>query len=131
MISGGSDGIGAEFARQLASHGLNLLLISRTEAKLEVVASNLRKEHMGLQVRTLSFDFAADLPLEDLYKPLEKALADLSEPVAVLVNNVGANYAHPRAFLEGPLEEDWNILRVNTGAITILTKLILPRMIAR
>ena len=45
VITGASDGIGKEFAFQLASKKLNIVLVSRTESKLKVLAEELRKDH--------------------------------------------------------------------------------------
>lgn len=45
VITGASDGIGKEFAFQLASKKLNIVLVSRTESKLKVLAEELGKDH--------------------------------------------------------------------------------------
>lgn len=41
MITGCTDGIGLEYAKQLAKHGLNIVLISRTESKLSAIAKEI------------------------------------------------------------------------------------------
>lgn len=41
MITGSTDGIGLEYAKELAKQGLNIVLISRTEAKLIKVANEI------------------------------------------------------------------------------------------
>ena len=45
MITGATDGIGLEYAKQLASKGYNLFLLSRTEEKLERVAEELQETY--------------------------------------------------------------------------------------
>ena len=41
VITGGSSGIGLKFAEELASRGLNLVLVAREEAKLNQVCRDL------------------------------------------------------------------------------------------
>lgn len=41
MVTGSTDGIGKEYAKELAKQGLNIVLISRTESKLAVVAKEI------------------------------------------------------------------------------------------
>jgi short-subunit dehydrogenase len=41
VITGASDGIGKEFASQLAKKKFNVLLVSRTESKLQALAEEL------------------------------------------------------------------------------------------
>lgn len=57
VIAGGSEGVGASFARQLADAGLNLVLIARKSGPLEQTAEQVRER--GVQVRTLSLDLLA------------------------------------------------------------------------
>jgi short-subunit dehydrogenase len=59
VIAGGSEGVGAEFARLLAAAGLKLVLVARKPGPLEDTAQECR-EH-GVEVRTLAVDLAVDL----------------------------------------------------------------------
>jgi uncharacterized protein len=56
LIIGGSEGIGAAFARKLATQKFNVVLIARKTQPLEELASELRLT--GIQVRTLSADLS-------------------------------------------------------------------------
>lgn len=58
VVVGGSDGIGAAFAAELARRGLDLVLVARRRALLEEVAAGLRAAH-GVAVRVLALDAAA------------------------------------------------------------------------
>lgn len=55
LITGASDGTGAEFALQLAERGLNLVLVARREGPLENLASRIRDQY-GVETRTASID---------------------------------------------------------------------------
>lgn len=46
MVTGATDGIGKSYAKQLAKKGLNIILISRSQAKLEIVASEIGKHEV-------------------------------------------------------------------------------------
>src|SRR4051812_3024322 len=63
LIAGASSGLGAEFARQLAAAGLNVILVARRAEPLEELAASLRAAH-GIEVRTASIDLAAPDLLE-------------------------------------------------------------------
>jgi 17beta-estradiol 17-dehydrogenase / very-long-chain 3-oxoacyl-CoA reductase len=45
-VTGSTDGIGKQYARELANHGMNIVLISRTKSKLEQVAKEIGKSHL-------------------------------------------------------------------------------------
>ena len=56
VITGGTDGIGLEYARQLAKRGYCLLLLSRNEKKLQKIAQEIEhaNKKLGIKVRSLS-----------------------------------------------------------------------------
>ena len=80
LIAGASVGLGEAFARQLAGRGLNLLLIARGQAALDVLAADLRSAH-GIEVRVLAMDLARP----DLLTVVQNLTADLN--VGLLVYN--------------------------------------------
>lgn len=73
VITGSSDGIGKEYAINLAREGLNLILISRTGAKLAQLADNIRSQY-DVQVRWIAVDFAEG---DDVYDRIQKELANV------------------------------------------------------
>ena len=56
LVIGGSEGVGAAFARQLAADGFKLVLVARKPAPLEELAAELRAQWR--EVRTLSADLS-------------------------------------------------------------------------
>lgn len=57
MVTGSSDGIGAEYARQLARQGFNIVLVSRTMTKMEKVAAELKQLNPAVQTKIVQVDF--------------------------------------------------------------------------
>jgi len=97
VIAGGSDGIGAAFARDLARRGLDLALVARRRQPLEMLATALAEE-FGVKTRAIT----ADLSASDVAETLGRETADLD--VGLLVYNAGSNRA-AREFLDLSTDE--------------------------
>lgn len=82
LITGAAQGIGAEFARQLAMHGFNLVLVDIQAEKVEKVAALLRKQY-GVVVKPIVLNLMRD----DFMDVLAPQLTDLD--VGLLINNAG------------------------------------------
>lgn len=123
VVTGASDGIGRGMATDLARRGMNVVLISRTQAKLEEVAEELKAKYK-IETKCIAFDFSS--ANEHAYKKLVNDIAAID--VAILVNNVGINYSYPQNFETVDVEEDLKMLTVNCESIVRLTKAVLPKM---
>ncbi len=118
LVTGATAGIGAEFARQLAARGHDLVLVARDTGRLEAMARELRDVHVEL--------LAADLATDDGCARVEWRLG---EGVDLLVNNAGLG--NPGAFHEVTRDSEEHMLRVNVRAVLRLTHAALPPMVAR
>jgi len=83
LIVGGSEGIGASFARKLAAEGFNLALVARKLEPLESLAAELRRT--GVEVRVLSVDLSDAAAIDRV-----RTITDDVE-VGLLIYNAGAN----------------------------------------
>lgn len=83
LIIGGSEGVGAAFARKLAAAGFKLVLVARKPAPLDELAGELRAQ--GAAVRTVSADMSRPEALEQV-----RAATDDLE-IGLLIYNAGAN----------------------------------------
>jgi short-subunit dehydrogenase len=94
LITGASTGIGAEFARQLAARGANLVLVARSVDKLEHLAAARRAEYR-VDVVTEKLDLSES----DASQRLFERIAELGRSVDLLVNNAGIGWAGASAEL--------------------------------
>lgn len=126
VITGASDGIGKGFAQELAKKKFNIVLISRTESKLQTVAKEL-EENFNVATKIVAVDFAKATDSD--YDHIKDAIQGLD--IGVLVNNVGFNSDYPQKFLDESLQRNLDIIEVNNKATVRVTYLILPFLLKR
>lgn len=110
LVIGGSDGLGADFAREIARGGVNCVLVARRLDVLDRLADELRAE-CGIEVRTASIDIARDGAVERLLA----VVADVD--LGLVVFNAGAD-SSGSAFLNSPLAMWQDIVRRNVMVLT-------------
>lgn len=106
VIIGGSYGVGASFARQLAERGLNLILSARSLDTLEAFAADLRRDHPGRTIETV----AADMTLPDGIGAVIAAAE--GREVGLFIHNAGAG-SRLRGFVGGDLAYDQGLVALN------------------
>ena len=120
LITGATSGIGETFARELP-RTTGLLLTGRDDARLAALAEELAEP--GRQVETLAADLAGDAGRQAL-------IAHAAElPIDLLINNAGLGYFVP--FVDNPAEREGEMIQVNCLAPVLLTRALLPGMLAR
>lgn len=124
LITGASSGLGAEFARQLAARGADLVLVARDEAALERCADMLRVAH-GVAVEVLPADLT-DPVARDV---VASRLADPDRPIGVLVNNAG--FGLDLDFAANDLADEERHLELHVRATMHLSHAALGAMLAR
>ncbi|WP_460776515.1 SDR family NAD(P)-dependent oxidoreductase [Microbacterium sp. GXF7504] len=122
LITGASSGLGAEYARQLARRGGDLVLVGRDRASLEEVAGPLR-ERVRVEV------LRADLLRPRERAKVEERLQDPSRPVDLLVNNAG--FGLPLAFERNDVEDEVRHLQLHVEVPMRLAHAALGPMLAR
>ncbi|KAK3378807.1 hypothetical protein B0T24DRAFT_545302 [Lasiosphaeria ovina] len=127
IVTGASDGLGKEFATQLAAKGFNLVLVSRTQSKLDTLAKELEQKYADLQTKTLAMDYAKDNNAD--YERLAKLIAGLD--VGILINNVGQSHSIPVPFLQTAGDELQNIITINCLGTLKTTKVVAPILAQR
>lgn len=124
LITGASSGIGEELAKIFAAHGYDLVLVARSEDKLEALADTLAAEHaVAISVRP------ADLSRKGAAAKLARGLQREGQPVDILVNNAGV--LQHGAFVDMSPADHQRMLQLNVAGLTDLLACFLPTMVER
>ncbi|ROT78531.1 hypothetical protein C7M84_002736 [Penaeus vannamei] len=110
VVTGSTDGIGKSYAKELASKGMNVLLVSRTKAKLERVAQEISSKY-GVETDIVQADFSEG---RSVYGNIAEHLK--GKDIGILVNNVGM-LVTPRLFLDIPEDDIWAYASVNVASV--------------
>ncbi len=122
LVAGGSEGLGAAFASELASLGMHLLLVARRPDLLERTASGLRAT-AGVEVRTVAVDLGTAAGLADVARQA-KGL-----DIGLLVCNAASSYEGP--FFKASLAKYRHVIDVNCYGALALIDMVAPGLIQR
>jgi len=123
LITGASGGIGYELAKLFARDHYNLVLVARSADKLAQVATELQAHNVT--IKTIALDLAQLPAPKFLFDQLQVERIS----VDFLINNAG--FGAYGEFAEMPIDEILGQIGLNIIALTELTRLFLPSMIAR
>lgn len=104
LITGASSGIGAEFARQLAALGFNLVLIARRLNRLEDLAAGIHKQY-GVHVKTIGLDLLDEHAVEIITRETK----DMQ--IGLLIPNAGLEVHGD--FVNNNFDAETNTIRLN------------------
>lgn len=123
VITGASSGLGAEFARQLAARGYDLILTARREDRLRQLHDDLTAS-FGIGVSTIPADLSEMASIEHI----AQAIASTSN-IEILINNAG--YALLGRFYRVDVAKELAQLKVHTIAPVMFCRAALPGMVSR
>lgn len=119
LVTGASAGIGAAFARRLATDGFNVVLVARRAERLRALADDLAARH-DVQTRVVP----QDLAVPDAADRIAEAVRDLE--IGLLVNNAG--FSAVGRFDRVPRDKIVEMIQVNCIAVASLSHAFLPKM---
>ncbi|XP_060941441.1 hydroxysteroid (20-beta) dehydrogenase 2 [Limanda limanda] len=128
VVTGATSGIGKAYACELARRGLDVVLVSRSDHKLRIVAEEIEHQY-GRKTCTITADFTHG---HSIYPAIAEGLQGLE--IGILVNNVGMAYSdHFACFLDAPDPERkiTELINCNILSVPQMTRLVLPDMIKR
>ncbi len=122
LITGASSGIGAEFAKQLAQKGLNLVLIARRKKRLEKLKQEIQSKNEVI-IKIIELDLLSDNFLDSIRKVTDNL------DIGLLINSAGLMYIGN--YLDSSLEKDLQMINLNIKVPAIFTKHFAPKMVDR
>jgi len=122
LVTGAGDGIGRVAALTFASHGATVLLLGKTESKLNAVYDEIEKNQWS-QPALLPFDLNSSDP--EQYKIISKVIAENFGRLDGLLHNAGI--LGDRSSIESYKPKRWmDTLQINLNAPFLLTQALLP-----
>jgi short-subunit dehydrogenase len=122
LITGASGGIGYDIAKIAAADGKNLILVARSEDKLEQLAVELRK-NTSIEVFTIAVDLSDEAGVEKLISEVKSG----NLTIDTLVNNAG--FGDFGDFAKADLAKNMEMIRLNISALTNLTHTFMQGML--
>lgn len=122
IVAGASEGLGAEYAKELAARGLNLILIARRDELLKPLAAKL-SETYKVRIKPLVLDLCSP----DAAEQIVQFAMDLE--IGLLVYNAAFSAVGP--FLERSMNEHMREIHTNIHAPFKLVYLLGQRLLAR
>ena len=124
VVTGCTDGIGLQYASQLAAKGFNIVLISRSEEKLRTLSREITVK-FDVKTKIIVYDFTK----VDGYENISKELHNLD--IGILVNNVGTNYGGPVLQGKNDLQKTFDIMAVNMFSCVGVSHAVIKGMCER
>ncbi|MBD2018452.1 SDR family oxidoreductase [Microcoleus sp. FACHB-53] len=120
LITGASSGIGKATALAFAQAGIDVALVSRSQDKLEAIATMAREA--GVEAKAYPLDLAK---MEQVKSEINAIAADFA-PIDILVNNAGMGYTNP--LIETPLSDWQRVIDLNLTSVFQCILGVLPTM---
>ncbi|MBD2060031.1 SDR family oxidoreductase [Oculatella sp. FACHB-28] len=120
LITGASSGIGKATALSFAKAGIDLVLVSRNQSRLDAVAAEARQ--IGVEVQVCPVDLAAIAQV----KAEISRIAERHGPINILINSAGVGYTG--GILETSLEDWQQVLTLNLTSVLQCIQAVLPGM---
>ena len=116
LITGGSRGLGLQFAEALGEMGAKVVITARKAGELEEARSHLK----GLGIDALTV--VNDLQSTDAVRPMVEQVLKSHKQIDILVNNAGAAWGAPAE--DHPLDAWYKVLNLNLTAVFLMSQAV-------
>lgn len=124
LITGASSGIGFDLCSLFAADKHDLIIVARSESKLQEIANQLSQKY-----QIMVYPLAIDLSRNDSADLLYSELKNRSLSIDILVNNAGVGLLGE--FVSADYQRLSEMMALNIVTLTKLTRLLLPDMLSR
>jgi len=125
IVTGGTDGIGREYARQLAQQGQNIIIVGRNTTKLAEIKAEI--ESRGRACRTIQADLSRQVEIDRAAKSVGKLCDELD--VGMLINNAGVSYPHMDYYHDVSSDMLDCLVNVNCSALMMITQAFIKQRV--
>jgi NAD(P)-dependent dehydrogenase (short-subunit alcohol dehydrogenase family) len=125
LVTGGSEGIGREVADNCAAAGAKVILVARTQSKLDVAVQEIRDAGGD------AYGYSCDLSDLDACDDMLDAVLRDHEFVDVLVNNAGRSIRRSLKLTYDRFHDFERVMQINYFSAVRLTMKLLPSMVER
>ncbi|RWS15001.1 hydroxysteroid dehydrogenase-like protein 3 [Dinothrombium tinctorium] len=130
IVTGATDGIGIEFAKQFAQRGHSIVIFGRNANKLSAAKSLIsRYLYPGKKIISIQADFN-EIYDNNIYQKIENQLLEIKGKTGILVNNAGVFLKKPDLYLNLDEDEVFANVKVNIIAVLMMTRIVLPFMVS-
>ena len=128
LVTGASSGIGAQICRYLVRYDFNLIMVARSETKLNILADELRLINERIRVHVIIQDLTEPNGVENLIQKID-ALKDVK--IDILINNAGRGCT--KLFLQTPMNDrnHEEMIDLHVRVPTQIIRHYLPKMFDR
>jgi short-subunit dehydrogenase len=128
IVTGASSGIGAQICRHLVRHDFNLIMVARSQTKLNVVANECRRINDKINIHIIIQDLVESNAVENLINKID-ALKDVK--IDIIINNAGRGCSKPFFKMESNDNAFEEMLALHVRVPTLLIRHYLPKMLDR
>jgi len=118
VITGATDGIGKEYAKQIAALGQNLVIVGRNSEKLATTKTEI--EELKVECRTIQADLSKQTEIARAQAEVEKLCSELD--CGVLIINAGVSYEHMDFYHDLSSQKLDCLVDVNCSALMMITQ---------
>ena len=128
LVTGASSGIGAQICRCLIQHDFNLIMVARSQTKLNLLADEFRQINPNINIHVIIQDLSESNAVENLINKID-TLKNIN--IDIIINNAGRGYSKP--YLQTDINDNVyeQMIALHIRVPSLLIRHYLPQMLDR